>query len=582
MNHNYHTAETFGKAPDGRIGLDGGSILRDRPTPSRKQHAPFTRQSDPTPMVKITTDVNLNSGYNNLYSGNIVSVLPLASPRATKDNHSRFDPVPQALSSLTKTSKASRCKRLLQKSLKIPDENRSEPTVAVPTASGVVPVKHHSLMNIPSGEWQVHTRPVHYRSLLSGTRIGAAAPLEVGFQNFELFRERKNEFYDFLDSELHKVESFYKDKELQAEQRLADLRYQLHEMHNRRIQEITETQRQGQGVRSSDKDTGYSQEKFDGWFQRVKVKIFPLWLNTRAFTAVPPVPRVAGWRRGDVSRDYIRRPVHQDVPYRMAKQTLKLAMQEFYRSLELLQSYAQQNHTGFRKINKKFDKAVNSRQPYRFMTERVDKAWFVNSDTVERFIKTVEDLYARYFEYGNHKLAASKLRTLSDKTAYEKSGSPFLNGFLIGTGIVLAIQGLICAAQLLFDEDPELRMQTSFLMQLYGAYFLMLVLFSLFCINCFIWTRNKVNYPFIFEFDQSRHMDWRRLSEFPSILFLIFGASIWMNFSRYSSDELYLYYPVALVALTATIILFPLPVLAYDSRRWFIYSHVGLRLDLWN
>jgi hypothetical protein len=116
-------------------------------------------------------------------------------------------------------------------------------------------------------------------------------------------------------------------------------------------------------------------------------------------------------------------------------------------------------------------------------------------------------------------------------------------------------------------------------MQVYGGYFLMLLLFSLFCVNCMIWTKSKINYPFIFEFDQRHHLDWRTLAEFPSFFLLLFGICVWTNFSRYGPEAMYLWYPVILIGITVVIILLPFPVIAHRARKWLAYSHVRPYFD---
>ncbi|GFP55419.1 protein SYG1 homolog [Trichoderma asperellum] len=430
-----------------------------------------------------------------------------------------------------------------------------------PLGSGTLP---------PLASPSAHDEPL--RRIFSGVKdSGRIAGLAR--QSLDLVREREQQFYEFMDSELEKVETFYKKNEDRAGHRLLMLREQLHEMRNRRIQEIANEETSRSLSRLSNHEG--NPDKSNGWVHPLKSKIFPPGPNSKSFQSMPQTPHLAAGERSHGRMDYVRRPENQEVAYRTAKRKLKLAMQEFYRSLELLKSYAMLNRTAFRKLNKKFDKAVNARPPMRYMNEKVNKAWFVNSDVLEGHIKAVEDLYARYFERGNQKLAVGKLRKLHRKPK-DESGSSFLNGFFIGTGAVFTIQGLVYGSQLLYDNNPTIRIQTSYLLQIYGGFFLMLMLFSLFCINCSIWMRNKVNYQFIFEFDQRSMLDWRQLAEFPSFFLLLLGVTMWVNFSRYGDDSMYLYYPVVLIGLSVLIILLPFPVLSYKSRIWDLFMDFSL------
>lgn len=405
---------------------------------------------------------------------------------------------------------------------------------------------------------------------------------EYDMRALDEVREKEREFFEFLDSQLEKVETFYKQKEDHAEKRLVVIREQLHEMRNRRTSEIVEARSRKRTAESN----GHSLKetvKADGsthipLLDPLRAKLFRPGPNSKALSKMVTLEDRDG-QGSDERRDYVRRPPEDEVPYRTAKRKLKLALQEFYRGLELLKSYALLNRTAFRKLNKKYDKAVNARPPYRYMNEKVNKSWFVNSDTVDQQLQAIEDLYARYFERGNHKVAAGKLRSLSRKKR-DESGSAFLNGLFIGTGAVFAIQGLVYGAQLLFNDDDVLRTQTIYLMQIYGGYFLMLYLFSLFCLNCKIWTTARVNYSFVFEFDGRSQLDWRQLAEFPSFFLFLFGLFMWLNFSRYGSPAMYLYYPVILISVSFVILFMPAPILYHKSRRWFLYSHVSVSIPI--
>jgi len=447
------------------------------------------------------------------------------------------------------------------------------------------------------------------RRLLSHT---GALPLDqpdVNLVPLDHVRAKEREFFKWMDGQLEKVETFYKQKEDEAGERLHVLREQLHEMRNRRIEEIAHAKRSRETGRGDDNLSGVkntnsfptrssSSDRANGstpisrdqhiWTKPVEkalgsFKIGPRpGANSNHLIDMQKSPNLGAVERMkeipgmDPARDYVRKPHEHEVPYRSAKRKLKIALKEYYRSLELLKSYALMNRTAFRKINKKYDKAANAHPPLRYMSDKVNKSWFVQSDVLDGYLHGVEDLYARYFERGNHKVAIGKLRSAGGKPG-EHTASVFRSGLLIGTGAVFGIQGLINAVQMLHDNpDPTTKIRTSYLLQIYGGYFLALYLFAFFCIDCSVWVANKINYVFIFEFDPRNHLDWRQLAEFPAFLTLLLGLFMWINFSDLGAPEMYLYYPVLLIFVTLVIIFLPVPILFHRSRSWFAYAHVSL------
>ncbi|KAH6665725.1 signal transduction protein-like protein Syg1 [Halenospora varia] len=434
-----------------------------------------------------------------------------------------------------------------------------------------------------------------------------ARRIDMDMEAIDQVRVRQKEFFKYMDKELNKVETFYKEKEEEAGDRLKVLRDQLHEMRNRRIDEVAAAQH-AKAIRKEDERSVFdfnrtwangkqkgngeasrptSKDHLNAWFdpldralEHAKAKAFGPHpgSNSKSLQKMQESPEMraktqAHRNAGFDSRDYVQRHNYEDeVPYRTAKRKLKLALQEFYRGMELLKSYALLNRTAFRKINKKYDKAVDADPPLRYMAEKVNKTWFVQSDVLDGHLHAVEDLYARYFERGNRKVAVGKLKSDSGKSR-DQSASAFRNGILIGTGLVFGVQGLIYGRQLLVHPDPTIRLQTSYLLQIYAGYFLALYLFCWFCLCCSIWARNKINYAFVFEFDPRHHLDWRQLSEFPSSIVLVLGLFVWVNFSGYGTPEMYIYYPVILIFVTALLIFFPGPALYHRSRKWFVYSH---------
>ncbi|TEY37778.1 hypothetical protein BOTCAL_0509g00040 [Botryotinia calthae] len=246
----------------------------------------------------------------------------------------------------------------------------------------------------------IHGQPILKRIFSVGAPLTKShSRPDVDLVAFDYVRIRQQEFLSWMDKELEKVETFYRSKEDEAGTRLQALRVQLHEMRNRRIQELADAEharsmrkddeRSAMGRisrrNSGDEDLNKhsSQEHRIAWlapFGRMvdNAKATALGphpgANSRALASMRNSPELQFKSQPDDAvttngnRDYVRRPYENDVSYRTAKRKLKLALQEHYRGMELLKSYALLNRTAFRKINKKYDKATNAHPPLRFMT----------------------------------------------------------------------------------------------------------------------------------------------------------------------------------------------------------------------
>lgn len=418
------------------------------------------------------------------------------------------------------------------------------PKGSPPQATSACPQRDPSYLFLPEGkspfvrrsssiaEESFSRRATFFRRMFTTGDLGSPGKSFQGSVYSEIDR-KQDEFFEFLDDELDKIESFYRQKEQEATDRLKVLRQQLHMMRDQRAAEVLSAK----NAASHDKNGhtnghGLGVLPASKWTQAIVGK-HRFGKNSRALvdlrTPLGPVPADLSGSVFD-RRDFARRqPELPAVPYRTAKRKLKQALQEFYRGLELLKAYADLNRKAFRKINKKYDKVVNMRPTLRYMSDKVNHAYFVKSEVIEGHMVIVEDLYARYFERGNRKVAVSKLRGKNGPGDF--SPNTFRAGLFIATGMICCIQGLILGMRLLNDLDPAVRAQTSYLLQvclpffgmtllvahswpqIYGGYFLVVFHFLLFCLDCMIWTKTKINYTFVFEFDTRHVLDWRQLSE---------------------------------------------------------------------
>ncbi|KAJ5108573.1 hypothetical protein N7456_005248 [Penicillium angulare] len=396
------------------------------------------------------------------------------------------------------------------------------------------------------------------------------------------FEKREAEYFVFLDGELDKIDSFYRERQMEAQRKLDVLSRQLDIMRRARAREYNaqygDDQQQGQGpgkfFGSRIRDTFTGRTRFGK--------------NTRALVAME-TPRIPEQENDDAAhrRDYTRRPDSDSakpaVPYREAKHQLKRALQEYYRGLEVLKDYALLNIEGFRKINKKYNKTIKGypgkaqglkvEPSMGSMTDIVNKASFADTKTVELLMREAEELYARFFAGRDRKIAVSKLRHNVNKST-DYSFTVLISGMLLGIGIICSIWGLVLG--LSSPVPPLVQRSVADLRQIYGGYFLIVFHFLLFWADCIIWTRSKVNYGFVFEYDSMHMLDWRQFLGIPAFFMLILGICMLVNFQWFNA--MYIYWPVLLIGATVIIVFLPAPILYHRSRKWWAATNWRLLL----
>ena len=307
-------------------------------------------------------------------------------------------------------------------------------------------------------------RPTLLNRILStySYRGPPASVLGVPLEVYREFDACQADFFHFLDEELDKVETFYKQKEDDAYERLKVLREQLQLMKSKQAEE-SRRKRIAKAIRPTANgrtSSNIAPAAGDGWAHNITHSL-GLDLSRRSKGAKNDPRGASSQSKGMDSSKQGESSAINEVSYSQAKSSLKHALQDFYKNLEMLKSYAMMNRTAFRKINKKYDKAINSRRG-RYMSEKVDQSWFVQSDVLDNYLVDVENLYARYFEKGSHKIAVKRLRT---RRQTDYSASTFRTGLLLGAGTVLAVRALMYASDTMAVASSTTILQTTYLLQ---------------------------------------------------------------------------------------------------------------------
>ncbi|KAF5106775.1 hypothetical protein DV453_003662 [Geotrichum candidum] len=353
------------------------------------------------------------------------------------------------------------------------------------------------------------------------------------------------DFTTWLDEQFKKIDSFYKEKEKEAVERYLMLQDQLFNLREQKISaRVAKAQAKPSKIKIPSNPTATKIKKKIA--HNIDLPSLPASIHDAFFSHTKKDhdkqsgSEEESAEEEEISRDYVKRNKDDDhIPYQVARRQIKIAIGEFYRSLELLKSYRTLNQTAFRKMTKKFDKMTGRslQKPY---MEKVNSSYFCQSEIVDDLIRKTEDMFAMYFENGNHKHAVEKLRAKS--VPEDHYIAMFITGLSYGLSAPLLIQAVVKGVDRIHEDDPD----ALFLFQIWGGFFLVLLMLALFQINCLIWKLYKINYPFIFEFHPLSHLDAKEMAVVPSVLVFLLAILMWLCFYDFWPDSAKVSFFVAL------------------------------------
>ncbi|CAH8357582.1 unnamed protein product [Eruca vesicaria subsp. sativa] len=206
-----------------------------------------------------------------------------------------------------------------------------------------------------------------------------------------------------------------------------------------------------------------------------------------------------------------------------AEELMDRAFVEFYQKLRFLKSYCFLNQLAFSKILKKYDKTTsrNASKPY---LHTVDHSYLGSCDEVSRLMSRVEATFIKHFAHGNHREGMKCLRT---KAKREKHRITYFLGFFSGCAVALAIAitVLVHIRGITKSEGRHQYMENIF--PLYSMFAFVAVHLLMYAGDIYFWSRYRVNYPFIFGFDQGTDLGYREVLLLASgLAVLTFGGVI--------------------------------------------------------
>ncbi|KAH0674319.1 hypothetical protein AABB24_008811 [Solanum stoloniferum] len=248
---------------------------------------------------------------------------------------------------------------------------------------------------------------------------------------------------------------------------------------------------------------------------------------------------------------------------------LKLIFIEFYQKLRHLKHFSYMNLSAFSKILKKYEK-ITSRKAARSYLKMVDNSYLGSSEEVTSLLDRVETTFIKHFSQSNRR---EGMKILRPKHKREKHRITFMSGFFSGCSIALLVAVILLRDdRKLIDKDEG----TSYLdkiVPLYNFYAYIVLHMLLYAANIYFWRHYKINYAFIFGFKQGTELSYREVFLLSNGLAMLVLAALLMHLHMNSRAEVYgthiEYVPLGLIMVLLFITFCPFNII-YRSSRWFL------------
>ncbi|KAK4376650.1 hypothetical protein RND71_002946 [Anisodus tanguticus] len=243
---------------------------------------------------------------------------------------------------------------------------------------------------------------------------------------------------------------------------------------------------------------------------------------------------------------------------------LKLIFMEFYQKLRHLKHFSYMNLSAFSKILKKYEK-ITSRNAARSYLKMVDNSYLGSSEEVTSLLDRVETTFIKHFSQSNRREGMKILRPRHKREKHR---------FFSGCSIALLVAVILLRDdRKLMDKDEG----TSYLdkiVPLYSFYAYIVLHMLLYAANIYFWRRYKINYAFIFGFKQGTELSYREVFLLSNGLAMLVLAALLMHLHMNTRAEVYgtriEYVPLGLIMVLLFITFCPFNIIYRSSRLFLI------------
>lgn len=198
---------------------------------------------------------------------------------------------------------------------------------------------------------------------------------------------------------------------------------------------------------------------------------------------------------------------------------LQGAFSEFYRGLCLMENFSKQNSEAVVRILKKYSKNIEMGSTQgKYVHENImPHCSFDNRRSLKAIMLETEHTFAIAFTKGHRTEAMKTLRIPQpENTELTSVSSALLIGFSVAVSIFIVYTIIMMEPSALRELQPMLI--------LFRGLFLYILMLWGWGVDMYIWTKYKINYAFIFEFNSREHYKYQQILQVAATF-----TTVWVN-----------------------------------------------------
>nr|GAT52934.1 signal transduction protein [Mycena chlorophos] len=365
-------------------------------------------------------------------------------------------------------------------------------------------------------------------------------------------------FFIALDEQVSKIEMFYQERQRAMKAKSRELELQLRELtaHRRRF------------------DAAHSEPSTAAWANVLVPLAFAGDLVRSRFAPRPSSKpsTIDSKAREEIQEEIVFEGRFEPEKYLAAKRKLKKAVMEHHRALGMLNNYRILNIYAISRVLAKFEKTTKIPAQRAYMEEKVETTDFYTDDSLKSMMEELQNVYAVSFERGNRQKAAKRLRAGIQYKSHHNS--TFCSGIAIGSALVAFGSGIAHVSE---QSTRDQIAGWDGLLFIFGVFFVPVFFAVLIGLNLLVWSRNRINYTFIFELNLRTRLDHREYWLLPSVLLATLSYAFWLSFARIGAPTISpTLWPAVWLGCTTMLLVDPFPVLFKSSRYWLIKNTAKL------